>query len=183
MYRALPVRENPRLGVVKAVLRTYVDVLHIERNQKERIFAGGAALQQLNQRALLDAGLPSPARSDHGSQVRKSQRHHLTLALMRTAQPRSLDRPPQTRARSQMDDDGGDAGGDTQDPFALNNLLRQNLATREDQLVSLGRRADIYEQLTASLAPSIWEMDDVKKGILCQLFGAVNKVWGQGLKD
>ena len=25
-----------------------------------------------------------------------------------------------------------------------------------------------------SLAPSIWELDDVKKGILCQLFGGTN---------
>ena len=70
---------------------------------------------------------------------------------------------------------------DTQDPFALNNLLRQNLQTKEDQLVALGRHADIYERLTASMAPSIWEMDDVKKGILCQLFGAVNKVWASAL--
>lgn len=65
---------------------------------------------------------------------------------------------------------------DTQDPFALNNLLRVNLQSREDVLVRLGRQPDVYEQLTASLAPSIWEMDDVKKGILCQLFGAATKV-------
>lgn len=25
------------------------------------------------------------------------------------------------------------------------------------------------------LAPSIWELDDIKKGILCQLFGGTNK--------
>jgi DNA replicative helicase MCM subunit Mcm2 (Cdc46/Mcm family) len=65
---------------------------------------------------------------------------------------------------------------DTQDPFALNNIFRVNLATTEDRLVQLGRQADIYDKLTASLAPSIWEMDDVKKGILCQLFGAATKV-------
>lgn len=26
------------------------------------------------------------------------------------------------------------------------------------------------------MAPSIWQLDDVKKGILCQLFGGVSKV-------
>lgn len=71
---------------------------------------------------------------------------------------------------------------DSQDPFGLNNLARVGLQSREDRLVALGRRADIYERLTASLAPSIWQLDDVKKGILCQLFGAVSKVrpllWG-----
>lgn len=28
-----------------------------------------------------------------------------------------------------------------------------------------------YDRLTESLAPSIWENDDIKKGVLCQLFG------------
>ncbi|KAL6514541.1 DNA replication licensing factor, mcm4 component [Orobanche gracilis] len=35
----------------------------------------------------------------------------------------------------------------------------------------LSRQPDIYERLTRSLAPNIWELDDVKKGLLCQLFG------------
>ena len=50
---------------------------------------------------------------------------------------------------------------DSQDPFALNNLVRKNLVTMEDRMVRLGKQADVYEQLTASLAPSIWNMDDV----------------------
>ncbi|ELP83537.1 DNA replication licensing factor mcm4-B, putative [Entamoeba invadens IP1] len=33
-----------------------------------------------------------------------------------------------------------------------------------------------YEKLVHSLAPSITEMDDVKKGLLCQLFGGTRKV-------
>ncbi|KAG4967030.1 hypothetical protein AAZX31_12G037500 [Glycine max] len=39
------------------------------------------------------------------------------------------------------------------------------------QLKELSKRPDIYEILTNSLAPNIWELDDVKKGLLCQLFG------------
>jgi DNA replicative helicase MCM subunit Mcm2 (Cdc46/Mcm family) len=65
---------------------------------------------------------------------------------------------------------------DSQDPFGLNNLARANLVTTEERMLRLGRQADIYEKLTASLAPSIWSMDDVKKGILCQLFGSTAKV-------
>jgi DNA replication licensing factor MCM4 len=30
---------------------------------------------------------------------------------------------------------------------------------------------DVYSRLVESFAPSIWEMDDIKRGILCQLFG------------
>ncbi|KAK7404412.1 hypothetical protein VNO78_05290 [Psophocarpus tetragonolobus] len=39
------------------------------------------------------------------------------------------------------------------------------------QLKELSKQPDIYEILTKSLAPNIWELDDVKKGLLCQLFG------------
>lgn len=40
---------------------------------------------------------------------------------------------------------------------------------------------NVYERLVESFAPSIWEMDDVKKGILCQLFGGTSA--GQGGSD
>ena len=42
---------------------------------------------------------------------------------------------------------------------------------RVEQLKALSQRSDIYDQLTSSLAPSIWELDDVKKGVLCMLVG------------
>lgn len=44
----------------------------------------------------------------------------------------------------------------------------------------LSQRPDIYEYLARSLGPSIWEMDDVKKGILLQLFGGTNKSVARG---
>ncbi|XP_030944399.1 DNA replication licensing factor MCM4 [Quercus lobata] len=40
-----------------------------------------------------------------------------------------------------------------------------------EQLKELSKLPDIYDRLTRSLAPNIWELDDVKKGLLCQLFG------------
>ncbi|KAE8724679.1 DNA replication licensing factor MCM4 [Hibiscus syriacus] len=40
-----------------------------------------------------------------------------------------------------------------------------------EELKDLSKQPDIYEKLTRSLAPNIWELDDVKKGLLCQLFG------------
>ena len=42
---------------------------------------------------------------------------------------------------------------------------------RITQLQELSRQPDIYQKLVQSLAPSIWELDDMKKGVLCQLFG------------
>ncbi|KAN0063204.1 MCM DNA helicase complex subunit [Thecaphora frezii] len=45
----------------------------------------------------------------------------------------------------------------------------------EQKLRSIADRPDVYEVLSRSLAPSIYEMDDVKKGILLQLFGGTSK--------
>lgn len=44
----------------------------------------------------------------------------------------------------------------------------------------IAQRDDLYELLARSLAPSIYEMDDVKKGILLQLFGGANKQFQKG---
>lgn len=48
---------------------------------------------------------------------------------------------------------------------------------RAEQLEAIGKREDVYERLVSSLAPSIWEMEEVKRGLLCQLFGATHKVF------
>jgi DNA replication licensing factor MCM4 len=48
------------------------------------------------------------------------------------------------------------------------------------KIKELGSRYDIYELLSRSLAPSIYELDDVKKGILLQLFGGTNKTFEKG---
>ncbi|GAA6008593.1 uncharacterized protein JCM10292_007259, partial [Rhodotorula paludigena] len=53
-------------------------------------------------------------------------------------------------------------------------------AKLKERLVEVSRRPDIYEYLARSLAPSIYEMDDVKKGILLQLFGGTNKSIAKG---
>lgn len=50
-----------------------------------------------------------------------------------------------------------------------------NVDTLEEKLARIADRPDVYEVLSRSLAPSIYEMDDVKKGILLQMFGGTNK--------
>ncbi|KAF9879295.1 putative MCM2/3/5 family protein [Colletotrichum karsti] len=50
----------------------------------------------------------------------------------------------------------------------------------EEQIKETAARSDIYDLLSRSLAPSIYEMDDVKKGILLQLFGGTNKTFSKG---
>ncbi|KAE8231560.1 hypothetical protein CF326_g3420 [Tilletia indica] len=49
-----------------------------------------------------------------------------------------------------------------------------------ERLREIGNRPDVYELLSRSLAPSIYELDDVKKGVLLQMFGGTNKTIGSG---
>ncbi|KAF2088396.1 MCM-domain-containing protein [Saccharata proteae CBS 121410] len=50
----------------------------------------------------------------------------------------------------------------------------------ETKIREVAARPDVYDLLSRSLAPSIYEMDDVKKGILLQLFGGTNKSFEKG---
>ncbi|KAM3159859.1 DNA helicase [Lachancea thermotolerans] len=45
---------------------------------------------------------------------------------------------------------------------------------------AVAARDDVYEVLARSIAPSIFELDDIKKGILLQLFGGTNKTFTKG---
>ena len=61
-----------------------------------------------------------------------------------------------------------------------NNTLTNALSDIEKEKINkeveeLKKSKDIYNILVDSLAPSIWENDDVKKGLLLQLFGGVSK--------
>ncbi|KAJ9537928.1 hypothetical protein OSB04_030661 [Centaurea solstitialis] len=50
----------------------------------------------------------------------------------------------------------------------LNYEEQAMISTVVEKLKELSKQPDIYEMLTRSLAPNIWELDDVKKGLLCQ---------------
>ncbi|ROT36858.1 MCM2/3/5 family protein [Sodiomyces alkalinus F11] len=75
----------------------------------------------------------------------------------------------------------GDEGDDA--ARADNNNMEQTrriTPEEEEKIKETAARDDIYELLSRSLAPSIFEMDDVKKGILLQLFGGTNKTFQKG---
>lgn len=57
---------------------------------------------------------------------------------------------------------------------------RKVTAEEEAKIKATATRSDVYGLLARSLAPSVYEMDDVKKGILLQLFGGTNKSFEKG---
>lgn len=72
--------------------------------------------------------------------------------------------------------------GEDETEAGKNEMEETRRITAEDELKirEISRRHDIYDLLARSLAPSIYEMDDVKKGILLQLFGGTNKTFHKG---
>ncbi|XP_068427083.1 DNA replication licensing factor MCM4 [Clinocottus analis] len=97
VYRAVPMRANPRQSNVKSVYKTHIDVIHFRKTDEKRL---------------------------HG-----------------------------------LDD-------------AEQKLFTED---RVQTLKELAAKPDVYERLSSALAPSIYEHEDIKKGILLQLFGGTRK--------
>ncbi|KAK3269585.1 hypothetical protein CYMTET_21981 [Cymbomonas tetramitiformis] len=108
IYRAVPIRVAPNQRSLKAIYKTYLDVIHIRKDSDQRL------------------------RSE----------------------------------RSKTSEPSGAAGMEGADLFT---------PERVAEMLQLAQDPAVYDKLSASLAPSIYEMDDVKKGILCQLFGGANR--------
>ena len=78
--------------------------------------------------------------------------------------------------------------------FEQGTMIDERAREKKRKIEELAKRPDVYELLARSLgtyaifftvpmstkwhylAPNIFELDDVKKGLLCQLFGGTNKV-------
>ncbi|GMG53343.1 unnamed protein product [Ambrosiozyma monospora] len=116
IFKSAPVKVNPARRELKALYKTYLDVVHIKKVDKHRLGADVSTLEvELQEQQEVD-------------EVRK--------------------------------------------------LSDEEVA----KILSVGERPDLYELLARSLAPSIYEMEDVKKGILLQLFGGTNKKFTKGGK-
>ncbi|XP_008296786.1 DNA replication licensing factor MCM4 [Stegastes partitus] len=102
VYRAVPMRVNPRQNNVKSVYKTHIDAIHFRKTDEKRL-------------------------------------------------------------------------------HSLDEEAEQKLFTedRVQTLKELAAKPDVYERLSSALAPSIYEHEDIKKGILLQLFGGTRKDFSQ----
>lgn len=116
IFKASPVRVNPRQRTQKSIFKTYIDVLHIQKVDKKRMGIDASTLEQEVSEEL----------SSNIEETRKITEEE------------------------------------------------------EEKIKATATRPDIYDLLSRSLAPSIFELDDVKKGILLQLFGGTNKSFEKG---
>ncbi|KAF9813382.1 hypothetical protein IEO21_05616 [Rhodonia placenta] len=94
-----------------------------------------------------------------------------------------LDRSTRTTGGDRVPGVGGVGGGADDEDEDNADDREQGMSRREEmekKLRELSQQPNIYDLLARSLAPSIWAMDDVKKGILLQLFGGTNKSIARG---
>ncbi|EMR66842.1 putative cell division control protein 54 protein [Eutypa lata UCREL1] len=80
----------------------------------------------------------------------------------------------------QLDADPSTIDEESNDPENNIEETRKITPEEEEKIKETAARPDIYELLSRSLAPSIFEMEDVKKGILLQMFGGTNKTFQKG---
>jgi DNA replication licensing factor MCM4 len=59
--------------------------------------------------------------------------------------------------------------------FNEDDTVATRVVENEEEILELSRHKDLYELLSKSIAPSIFGMEDVKKGVLLQLFGGSHK--------
>lgn len=59
--------------------------------------------------------------------------------------------------------------------FDEGDQVKTDVVEDEDEIIALSERKDLYELLARSIAPSIFGLDDAKKGVLLQLFGGSHK--------
>ncbi|AOA60947.1 Mcm2-7 hexameric complex component [Komagataella phaffii CBS 7435] len=114
IFRSVPVRTNAIQRTVKALFKTYLDVVHIKKVDRKRMAADISTLEN------------EVSEQQEVEEVKKLSEEDIEM------------------------------------------------------IHQISERPDLYEVLSRSLAPSIYEMDDVKKGILLQLFGGTNKEFEKG---
>jgi DNA replication licensing factor MCM4 len=146
VYRAQGVRVNPRTRELKSVYKTYLDVVHIAKEETTNLFSLlGDNEDEENQVPSLIAATPMHSQQDGDNNTQRQQQ--------------------QQQYHQQQEEPNLVSG----------NLTREQAAAKRAQFAELAADPAIYDRLAASVAPSIWQLDDVKRGILCQLFGGVSK--------
>jgi len=112
--------------------------------------------------------------------TKRMNRHHKNVRTVYRTYLDALHFKKSTSLTFSVEDSKAAENSESFTPFEESDIAQSILDAREMKLKELSKLPDIYERLTRSFAPNIYEHKDVKKGILCQLFGGVNNDVGAG---
>ena len=154
--QAVPLRLNPRVSTLRAVYKAHIDVVHVqvEGGGASSLLAGGSGAATAAAAAAAAASAAAAAAAATGGDP-------AAVAAAAAAAAAAASAAPTTTA------DGISESA-------------EDASARVARLRALAASPDLYERLMASVAPSIWQLDDVKRGALAQLFGGCSKTFSGG---
>ena len=157
VMRAQAKRVNPKISKVNSVWKTYLDVVHFRK-----IIGGNS-----------NGGSGGGGRQDEENVMSNVQKED------DNNDNDSDDESTSSSKKKKKDDTNttNNGGGiKTSSTSASGTVTGGKLSVeRLKQCQELAADPAIYDKLTLSFAPSIWGMDDVKRGVLCMLFGGNSK--------
>lgn len=164
IYRAVPKRVNPKMRTVRSIYRTYVDVVHFRQADQ----SSDADSATVNDDSIVFPTTPH--------KQRRAQVSHTTPGG--TEMYEDVDGAVHASGGSRVDGLGSPgATGEAVDESREVQFSAERVREFKEFANCGGDSA--YNRLTVAFAPSIWEMEDVKRGILCQLFGGTSAAVGR----
>lgn len=164
IFRASQVRQTGGESAVRQLFKTFIDVVHFFRTEKGSFKSGAGEASSAEQ--AQDDSLRFMVEAD---QILST--HNNAVSATQLAGPTQFDSQHAITHGRSAEDIAAAASDDADAEL-------EDLA-RAEEFKRLAARPDIYYVLVRSVAPSIWEMDDVKRGILCQLFGGSAKTFAE----
>jgi DNA replication licensing factor MCM4 len=143
------------MRTVRSVFKTYLDAIHFRR-------AGFAAVMSGEGETGAEEGEKEKAKENN----KKKKNHGREGEMDFDEEPFPLDDEEEEENEEEEEQDLSHSNNSTVSSFS-----RQRI----QQFVRFASSPNVEERLVKSFAPSIWEMDDVKKGLLCLLFGGTIK--------
>lgn len=166
VFRASQVRQTGGESAVRQLFKTYIDVVHFFRTEKGSFKASETVASEDENTNRLFSAEANQILNNHQSSLNQQDS---TRQASTASGPTQFDSQHAVTHARENDD------GTTKDD---EDAELEEMA-REEEFKRLAARPDIYYLLVRSVAPSIWEMDDVKRGILCQLFGGSAKAFAE----
>jgi len=169
IMRAVARRPNPKMRTVRAIYKTYIDAVHFRR--VDAAGGGGGGGSGAGRDGGAGAGIGADA-VDGNTATGVGDDQDGVLGI----DPGGVNA---VRGDRDMDVDGlgpdgaaslglGGGGGSASASGSQQFWPPEKIKAFRD---FVARTPNVYETLVRSFAPSIWELDDVKRGLLCLLLG------------
>ena len=152
IYKAIARRVNPRVTTCKTLFKTYIDAIHfkVKGNERDDPFAATVGEHSDNEDESDDDDFLDDDDDDDAAIERK---HEKIREKRKKAEEKKAKRAEAVR----------------KDPRKAVSFSK----ARIEAFKAFADEGDTYDRLATCVAPSIYGMEDVKKGVLCMLFGGV----------